>query len=64
MKMIEENYDEIKPIEYPSIEQRNNFKLTKNTKGKNWEFKIIEDDLEKLKLKVLEMNKWSEENFK
>ena len=45
------------------VEQRNSFKLTKNSKGKNFEFKIIEDDLELLKKKVLEMNKWSEDNF-
>jgi len=45
------------------IEQRNNFKLIKNTKGFNYEFKIIEDNLDELKRKVLEMNEWAKTNF-
>lgn len=45
------------------IEQKNSFKIIKNTKGFNYEFKIIEDDLELLKKKVLEMNEWAKLNF-
>jgi len=47
-----------------NVEQKNSFKVTKNTKGYNYEFKIIEDDLELLKKKVLELNAWAKENFK
>ena len=46
-----------------TVEQKNSFKLTKNTKGFNYEFKIIEDNLEELKRKVLELNEWAKTNF-
>lgn len=60
---------EVKPgvqetlVSQEPVDQKNSFKLTRNSKGVNWEFKILEDDLEILKTKVLEMRAWVEENF-
>ena len=44
-------------------EQKNSFKITKNSKGKNYEFKVVEENLEELKKKVLEIDRWAEEMF-
>jgi hypothetical protein len=44
-------------------EQHSWFKITRNSRGINYEFKIIEDDLEKLKKAALEMNDWAKVQF-
>lgn len=43
--------------------QTNSFKLNKMSKGWNWEIKIYEDDTEKLKKKITELNDWAVENW-
>lgn len=44
-------------------EQKSSFKLIKNTKGYNWEIKIVEDDIEEMKRKTLLVNQWAMEKF-
>lgn len=38
------------------LEQKSNFEITKNTKGFNFSFKIVENDLEALKDQTREMD--------
>lgn len=45
------------------VQRKYSFKLTKNTKGFNYEFKVNEDDLEVMKKTVIELNQWSIQNF-
>ena len=45
------------------LEQKSSFKLTKNTKGYNWDIKIVDDDLESMKKKVVEMNDWAIQTY-
>jgi hypothetical protein len=44
-------------------EQHSWFKVTRNSRGINYEFKIIEDDLEKLQTETSKMNDWAKLQF-
>lgn len=44
-------------------EQKNSFKLIKNSRGWNYEIKIYSNDLEEIKLKVEELNRWAKEKY-
>ena len=43
--------------------QTSSFKLSKMSKGYNWEIRIYSDDLEELKKKTKEMDDWAKKNY-
>ena len=43
--------------------QTSSFKLSKMSKGYNWEIKIYSDDLIELQNKIMEMDLWAVKNY-
>jgi len=64
-KVIKENEESYESSEKDKFvyDEKSSFKVIKNTKGYNYEFKIIEDDLETLKKKVIDMKSWAQLMF-
>lgn len=44
-------------------EAMSSFELNKNSKGFTWKIKVYDNDLDKLREKVAEMNKWAEMTY-
>lgn len=60
------DFPEPKPFDAPSIEQRESIKIIKNTKGYNFEFKILSLDVEEMdkthNLIVAKIKEWEKTN--
>lgn len=44
-------------------DQKSSLKLIKNTKGYGWEIKVYDEDIEKIKQKTEDLEKWAKENY-
>ena len=48
--------------EFVKIE-KHSFKLMKMSKGYNWEIRVVDDDIELMKLKIKALNDWAIEQY-
>ncbi|MDX1371407.1 MAG: hypothetical protein R3321_03005 [Nitrososphaeraceae archaeon] len=50
-------------IDKPALEQKSSLELKKMAKGYGWSIKVYNDDLDKLRKEIKELDNWCEANY-